>query len=37
MVMNVFAKSDEIPLLPVQDIKEKPNVVDKQIKNYKGQ
>ena len=29
--INVFAKFDEIPSLPVQDIKEKPNVVDKEL------
>ena len=29
--INVFAKFDEIPPLPVQDIKEKHNVVDKEL------
>ena len=31
MVISVFAKFDEIPSLPVQDIKEKINVVDKEL------
>ena len=33
--INVFAKFDEIPSLPVQDITEKPNCCT--TKNYKGQ
>ena len=34
--INVSAKSDEIPSLPVQVIKEKPKL-QRQIKNYKVQ
>ena len=31
MDINAFAQSDEIPWLPVQNIKEKPNTVDKEL------
>ena len=31
--INVFAKSDEIPSLPVQDIKEKPKCCGQRITN----
>ena len=34
-ISNVSAKFDEIPSLPVQDIKEKPKMMQRQ--NYKGQ
>ena len=39
VAINVFAKFDEIPSLPVQDmnLRKNLNVTDGQIKNYKGQ